>query len=371
MMHPTWPTEWIMHSVMMAYADYLYTGDQKSLEKFYNDLKNKSLISLEREDGLISTKTPLLNDTVLHAIHIQGPIRDIVDWPQIERDGNEMPDVNTVVNAFHYHALTLMARIAKALEKQDDELFFKNRAEKVKMAVNKIFFDQHKKQYRDGEGSDHTSLHANIFPLAFGLVPEAFVSEVAALIRSKGMRCSVYASQYLLESLYAAGEDKAALDLMRSTGDRSWWNMIRAGSTITLEAWDIKFKPNLDWNHAWGAVPANMVTRGFWGIVPLSPGFEAVQIKPQTGGLTGSTIQTPTIRGAINCSFKTDNQTSFDLNVSVPSNMKTVVWVPLRDIVNPILKVNGQSVAARQQGKFFVVKTEGGETRFLVQKGSQ
>ena len=29
--------------------------------------------------------------------------------------------------------------------------------------------------------------------------------------------------------------------------------MIRVGSTITLEAWDNKFKPNQDWNHAWGA----------------------------------------------------------------------------------------------------------------------
>lgn len=27
LMHPTWPTEWILHSVLMAWADYLYTGN--------------------------------------------------------------------------------------------------------------------------------------------------------------------------------------------------------------------------------------------------------------------------------------------------------------------------------------------------------
>ena len=36
--NPTWPTEWQLHSVMMAWADYLYTGERISLETFYDDL---------------------------------------------------------------------------------------------------------------------------------------------------------------------------------------------------------------------------------------------------------------------------------------------------------------------------------------------
>ena len=183
------------------------------------------------------------------------------------------------------------------------------------------------------------------------------------------MACSVYASQYLLESLYEAGEDKAALELMRSTGDRSWWNMIQSGSTITLEAWDIKFKPNLDWNHAWGAVPANMITRGFWGIVPLTPGFGKAQVKPQTGGVLSSNIKVPTIRGEINGAFDTDNRTRFDLQLTLPSNMKGVVFIPVRDIANPVLWIEGKRIEGKRDGKFFVAETGGGETRFLVKSG--
>jgi hypothetical protein len=371
MVNPTWPTEWIMHSVLMAFTDYWYTGDTRSLEKYYIDLKNKTLIALERQDGLISTQTGLLNEAVLSNIHIKGPIRDIVDWPLVERDGNEMPKVNTVVNAFHYESLKLMAMIAKALGKGNDELFYKSRAEQVKVAINRQLFDRDKNHYLDGEGSAHASLHANVFPLAFGLAPDTLAAEVAKYIVSKGMVCSVYAAQFLLESLYAAGEDKAALDLMRATGDRSWYNMIKSGSTITLEAWDAKFKPNLDWNHAWGAVPANMVTRGLWGILPLAPGFGVAQIKPQTGGLTASKIKAPTIRGAINCEFKTDNRTHFDLQVSIPLNMKAVVSVPVREIINPVLFVNGKKVNGKRAGKFFLIETAGGETRFSVQKGDK
>ncbi len=28
--------------------------------------------------------------------------------------------------------------------------------------------------------------------------------------------------------------------------------MVDTGATITWEAWDQKYKPNQDWNHAWG-----------------------------------------------------------------------------------------------------------------------
>ncbi len=371
MVNPTWPTEWIMHSVMMAYADYLYTGDTESLAFFYKDLKNKTLISLAREDGLISTQTGLLNQTILSDIHMKAPIRDIVDWPLVERDGNEMPKVNTVINAFHYESLKLMSLIAGALNYPDDVLFYKNRAETVKKAVNQKLFDQVGKKYLDGEGSSHSSLHANIFPMAFGLVPGDAVKEVAKFIASKGMACSVYAAQFLLEALYQAGEDKAALDLMCATHDRSWWNMIKAGSTITLEAWDAKYKPNLDWNHAWGAVPANMVARGLWGILPLTPGFGLAQIKPQTGGLTVSKIKVPTLKGAISCEFKTDNSTRFDLDISIPSSMKAVVYVPIREISNPVLFIDGKIAQGTKQGKFFVTETGAGKFRFTVRSGDK
>ena len=369
MVHPTWPTEWIMHSVMMAYTDYLYTGDTKVLAKFYNKLKYKTLITLERPDYLISTRTGLLNEAILHDLNINEPIRDIVDWPTVERDGNEMPKVNTVINAFHYEALKLMSLIALALGNSADETFYRTRAEAVKETINRKLFDQDQKIYVDGEGSSHASLHANIFPLSFGIVPEVSIPAVSNYIASKGLACSVYAAQYLLESLYTAGEDEAALNLMRSTGERSWWNMIKSGSTITMEAWDEQFKPNLDWNHAWGAVPANMVARGFWGIVPLTPGFETVQIKPQTGGLFYSAIKVPTIRGSVKCEFHSDNTSRFDLSVSIPVNMRAVVSIPVRSIINPVLYVNGKRINGTRNGKFFVAETGGGANLFSVQEG--
>jgi len=57
--NPTWCTEWHLHSVMMAWMDYLYTGETTSIEAFYDALCAKTLMDFAREDGLISVAPEL------------------------------------------------------------------------------------------------------------------------------------------------------------------------------------------------------------------------------------------------------------------------------------------------------------------------
>ena len=58
--------------------------------------------------------------------------------------------------------------------------------------------------------------------------------------------------------------------------------MIEVGSTMTLEAWDAKYKPNLTWNHAWGAAPAN-ISRVHPGRPPPRTGLQQNPHGPATG----------------------------------------------------------------------------------------
>src|SRR3546814_19626828 len=88
-----------------------------------------------------------------------------------------------------------------------------------------------------------------------------------------------------MDAVYEAGDADYGLSLLTSQEDRSWYNMIRAGSTITMEAWDNKYKPNQDWNHARGAVPANIITRKLMGVEPLEPGWVVFRVRPQIGSL--------------------------------------------------------------------------------------
>jgi len=75
--------------------------------------------------------------------------------------------------------------------------------------------------------------------------------------------------------------------------------MLDCGATITMEAWDDRFKPNQDWNHAWGAAPGNIIVRYLCGIRPLEPGFRKFLVDPQPGPLTYFKVKTPTPNGAV------------------------------------------------------------------------
>jgi len=355
---PTWPTEWLLHTAMLVEQDYLYTGDTELIKKYYDLLKKKSLMALCREDGLITTKSPKHNGRLMNEIGFADStqrMRDIVDWPagkiesggqtfsQLgERDGYDMVAVNTVVNCFFYKNMQIMANFAKLLNRTDDQAEFQLMAAKVKKAINEKLFDTAKGIYVDGEGSSHSALHANMLPLAFGLVPKTNQKSVVDFVKSRKMACSVYGAQYLLEGLYEAGEGQYALDLMRATDDRSWWNMIKVGSTIAMEAWDMKYKPNSDWNHAWGAAPGNIIPRHMWGITPKTPAFELIQVKPQLGNLKSSSITVPTIKGAVKASYKWVSGRQQNYGIELPANVGGELILP--EMGEAVVTVNGQQV---------------------------
>lgn len=335
MEHPTWPTEWQLHVALMFHADYMYTGNTELIERYYNDLKHKTLAELRRADGLISSANA--SPDFMKKLGFKDSnvkLRDIVDWPPAqkdtgwqlatkegERDGFVFKPINTMVNCFYYRNIEIMAEFAEILDKKEEAESYKTLAEQIKQSINAKLFDTEKGVYVDGEGTNHASLHANMMAMAFYIVPDSSKESVAEFIKSRGMACSVYGSQYLLEALYNANESDYALELMTSTANRSWYNMIRLGSTMTLEAWDMKYKPNSDWNHAWGAVPANMVSRGLWGIKPKVPGYEVASIKPQLGSLKETSIVVPTIKGQIKADYSLQENKHM-YTIDIPGNMK-------------------------------------------------
>ena len=208
-------------------------------------------------------------------------------------------DVNAVVNAFHYRNLLEMADIAHALGKGADTDMFRARAERVHAAYQKTFFDPKRGVYRDGEGTDHASLHQNAMALAFGLVPQKHRKKVVDFCLSRGMACSVGFAQYLLEGLFETGHADAALALITSSGDRSWLGMMDFGATVTMEAWAVKYKRNLDLNHAWGTPPLNLISRYVLGVTPLEPGFEKIRVRPLVGPLKSVSGTVPTAKGPV------------------------------------------------------------------------
>ncbi len=342
MKHPTWPTEWGPHMVFMAHADWMQTGDREWLAARYDALKAKVLMDRVGPDGLV------------HSNPRQVKRDDIVDWPTGERDGYVFTPVNTVVNAFHLRAVKLMAEMATALGRSDDAAEYAAHEQKARKVFQEKLFDREQGLYRDGEETDHVSLHANLFPLAFGLVPEEQQSHVAGWLAGRGMACSVYAAQYLMEGLFEYGQSAAAVDLITAPGDRSWRHMVESGTTISWEAWDLKYKPNQDWNHAWGAAPANLLPRYVLGVQPLAPGWKQARVRPQVGSLAHAEGKVPTPHGPILVDWTT--KPGFTLRLTLPEGVTARVELPAEESAATVL-VDGKPAPAQRQGDRLVLES--------------
>ena len=348
--HPTWPVEWNFHAISMAYTDYMYSGDKEFLTKVYDVLKERSLSEYAREDGLLDAK----------GVHIgELKMQPIVDWPENERDDyaivlvqekywkntmrgwqaafkfklarsvgwnyaadklaeesnnafrsrEQLIPINTVVNACYCRSLDNLAFMAGELGRMDEQQMWLAKRDQVKASMQTKLFNNETGLFVDGEGTDHTSLHANMYALAFGLVPEDHVPDVNRFLEERGMRCSVFGAQFLLEAFGEANNGDAIVNLLTSQDDRSWAHMIYdVQSGMTTEAWDNAIKPNQDWNHAWATAPANIIPRYLFGVRPLEPGFRKILIKPLLiGCMEDASLAVPTKHGVIKVDYTAES----------------------------------------------------------------
>ncbi|HVV00719.1 MAG TPA: alpha-L-rhamnosidase C-terminal domain-containing protein, partial [Verrucomicrobiae bacterium] len=358
--NPTWPTEWKFHDIFMAWADYVQTGEASLLRRHYSELRADSF-EWAAPGGALMKGFPNFP---------QKTNSDVVDWPACDRDGFIIGDgpnlnwTNSVNNALYYHGLRLMANIAAAIGRTNEAARYSTRSAQVYTAYNTAFWNDVAKCYMDGVGVDHASAHANFFPLAFGLVPPSRQPAVLSFLHSRiashgGMPCSVYAAQYLLEALFTAGDADTAIGLITTNGPRGWLNMITLGSTLTTEAWNFRDKPNMDWNHAWGAAPGNLIARFILGLRPLVPGFGKVLIQPRLGTtLLYADGTIPTIRGPVSICVS-NAPASFQMRLNIPGNVTATVMLPAAHATKAVAVVDGKMLSGALSNNWLVLKNIG------------
>ena len=282
---PTWFTEWQLITPFLVYYYWLYTGDQTSVNGWMAELE-KLVATFEMQSNNLlrdATKEELVNRVR----------RDLIDWPYGERDNYELGAYNLTPNCYYVEALQIMAELTGKNE-------YSIAAEKVKTAILKNFRNGEK--FIDSLGSTHTAFHSVLYPAYFNIAE--LTDEMRHILIDKGMSCSVYTAHFLLEYCFDNGLADHAYNLLLSNDLKSWNNMLAKGATMAMEAWDNSLKPNQDWNHAWGAAPANLIPRCIAGIKPLEPGFRKFSVTPHPGNLKEFYCKHPTPHGAIELQYK-------------------------------------------------------------------
>lgn len=283
--NPTWPIEWrlIMPRVL---RDYLfYTGDRESVANWLPVMRDQ-LRALREEhgaDGLLrAAPRPYVGSA------------DLVDWPEGERNGYVFGEFNLVPGCYYFGALETMAELT-------GDSAYSAMAAEAKASLVRLMFDAGSGLFVDSPGAGHTAQHSAVFPLFFGVADDP--EPLKRFLLSRRIDCSVYVAQFLLESCFRFGMEEHAVELITGGGLRSWTNMLEKGATITMEAWDDSLKENQDWNHAWGAAPANIIPRFIGGIRPLEPGFARFTVDPRPGKVKSFELRHPTPHGAVELSY--------------------------------------------------------------------
>ncbi|MEH3120577.1 MAG: family 78 glycoside hydrolase catalytic domain [Sphingomonas phyllosphaerae] len=307
---PTWPTEYRMQTPVLAWRDYMATGDPGVLSENYAAMVARFLPERLNAEGLVE-KDPGASSR---------PEGDLVDWPVANRDGYVFTRVNTVVNCWQYAALVALADIAGVLGRAGEAARFAALAHRLRDAINARLLAEDG-SYADGIGTDHRSQHATAFAVALGIVPDSHRRAAGRVLAGQGMRMSVYGAQFLLEALFRSEQPRAALALMTSRARFSWLHMIDdLGATVAMEAWDPAIKPNTTFSHAWGSAPANIVPRFMAGLEVTAPGAAALHIRPEPAGLARFAARIPTIRGPVAVDYRGDS-----VSVRAPANVDVTV----------------------------------------------
>ncbi len=288
----------------------------------------------------------------------------IIDWPVSMRYGYDMSvESRTVVDVYAYADFDLISKMAALTGHADDGKDYKARAASIKTAINSRLINKDG-VYIDGLNHDlsqsaHVSQHANIYPLAMGIVPPANFSNVVETIKDRKMNVGMESLRWLPEALGQADEGPHLIDLYTNTEWDGWAKTVSLGGTVTWESWCAN-QNNDSMSHPWGAIGLLAMQQYMLGIQPLMPGHELVSIKPLDFGdkLTFVRGSLPTDKGDVGVYWnRTDN--SFSITVSLPVNVTARVYVPKCSAKGSSIRVDGIEFSAKEEGNYLYVENIG------------
>ncbi|HNC22766.1 MAG TPA: alpha-L-rhamnosidase C-terminal domain-containing protein [Opitutaceae bacterium] len=206
-------------------------------------------------------------------------------WPPGQREGRRSGLVNlqyllTLQRAADLESWVGDARMAQRWSEQ---------AGRLGAALERILWDESRGLWADDESHATFSQHAQAFAVLAGLrVPDpARWADAAA----NGLAAAtIYFQHYLFEALGRAGRGHLVLEKFAM-----WRGLVTQGFKTPVESPE----PARSDCHAWGAHPVFHLHATIAGIRPTAPGFRAVRIAPQPGGLTKLESELPHPRGTI------------------------------------------------------------------------
>jgi alpha-L-rhamnosidase len=310
---------WGSAFVIVPWAYFCHYGDTAVLREHYNGMKQwiEYLKTRTDERGIIVREEP--NGWCLG------------DW-STPYNILEIP-AELVNTAFYYHVTCTMAEVAKVLNKSADETDLMNLARTVKENFNLTFYDSATHHYWKGKQG------ADVFALAFGLVPEDKYEKVFAAMLDHldsidyHFDTGIFGTPLTLKVLTENGKADIAYKLMNQRDFPGYGYLMDDKNSTLWETWDGGGDDPNGSGHChpmFGSVVA-WFYNSLAGIKPDKShlGMKHFYIEPTpVPDLKYCKASYNTLYGKISSDWKIDKDGNFNLKIDVPVNTSATIIFP-------------------------------------------
>ena len=295
MYHTTYSMIWIL----MLYDYYKFTDDRD----IFKETKTALSVLLERFDGYTDERGIIVNpDSYM-----------FVDWLVVDGISLHHPPAalgQAVLNAFYYGGLKTAVKIYSVINEKNLAKDCKQKAEKLKKAFNRYFYDDKKGLYFDGLNEKYEvrsmiseniskryySWHTNSLAVLFDIAPNNIQRRIMETILNDMslINPQPYFMHFILEAIFKTDlfEEYGINQLMR------WEDMTKFGKGLQ-EGWYDCSGYGFDYSHVWGGTPTYQLPSKLLGFEMTEPGYKKITLYPRLFGLSYAKIKIPTPYGCI------------------------------------------------------------------------
>lgn len=275
-------------------------------------------------------------------------------------------DVDSVATAYLFHMTQMLANNAALLGKEADARTYAARAQAVRAAYNRTYWDEARGMYRvPAKSGDAPTFvqYQNILPVAFGIVPDGQADAVLQKVNDDIVAhdyhlssMGVFSGRYALTLLSDAGHVDTVYRVATQTTEPSWGFWLANDIHTMLEGWSLNSR-SYD-HHYWGLV-SSWFYQSLAGIRPGAPGYQTIVIRPEAPqGLDHVAAHLDTVRGRISSEWRRIGD-HLILDVGIPAGSRAEIWCP-----GEAARIPGNAQFLRQDGKHWVYSIGGGNHRF-------
>ncbi|WP_240768734.1 alpha-L-rhamnosidase [Olivibacter sp. XZL3] len=328
-------TDWTSTIVIIPWNLYLFYGDLKPLQDNYDNMK--------RYVNYVERLSPQGLTTFGRG-----------DWVPVKSRSS----LEYTSSVYYFVDATILAKVAKLLNREEDRLYYQALAAKIRQAINDKYLDSTSVSYGSGVQTELS------MALYWHVVPDELrtklAENLARRVQQDGMHLDVgvLGAKAILNALSENGQAETAYKLAVQDTYPSWGWWIANGATTLQENWDMEAERDISDNHMMFGEIGGWFFKGLGGIYPdeSAPGFKNIILKPNfVSGLNDFSCSLNSPYGKIISSWQRKGKKIY-YSVTIPPNASASLSIPMQrhkrvyldgDLVQPAIQLSAGSYEFR------------------------